>query len=467
MVLEFVNRVAEIKALEDCLAEPKPGLIRVYGRRRLGKTELLRRVVERRSGLYLLVEDADRPLVLASLAQQVARATGGLAVPFRDWRTFYQALPGLGFPFVVLDEFQNIIANDRQAVSQLQGEWDTTLRKTGPSIILCGSSVGMMQRITSRRPGPLFGRLSADLRLKPLSYGAVRLLYPRDSEEEKIRRFSVFGGTPFYHGHSVGRTLEQAVRRSFLDAPAPFQEEPQTLLRLELKAPVRYNSILYEIGQGTHQLRELESKVGVKAGGLGPYLDLLKSDLDLVRMEDPVCGVKRTARYVFSDPFFSFYYRFVFANRPRLELGRGAEVWQDIQAGLDAYVGLRFEAVATDLLTILNGRTWKGISIGFDQIGRWWNRVGDEIDIVAPGPKEVLVGEVKWSAKGVEPDLLETLLRKADRIERTDGRPVRPMVVTRGPISDAATTWLKEHHGMAFTLSDLTSAYQGLFPASA
>lgn len=462
--MKFVDRVQELQALEDQLDRGSAALVRVYGRRRLGKTELLRKLCERRGGMYLLVDDADPRQVLDSLARQVASEAGTLVRPYRDWDALLDHLSELQPPFVVLDEFQRLAANAPEAVTRLQDRWDRRLNEEGPSLVLCGSSVGMMQRITEGRQGPLFGRLTGDLRLRPFSYGAVRLLYPDLGEEERVHRFSVFGGTPHYHQFSVGSTLEEAVHRSFLETTAPFQEEPQSLLQLELKKPTRYNSILYEVGQGTHYLRELETKVGVGRGGLGPYLETLRDDLDLIDMEDPVCGKRRQARYVFADPFFAFYYRFIFANRPRVELGRSGAVWEEIEEQLDAHVGLQFEEVARQTLILMNGREVHGVPLAFDSIGRWWNRQGEELDVVAKGPDEVLAGEVKWGKGALGVEVVYETLRRIGLLERTDGLPVRPLFVARNGLTGEARATAEENHALVLTLEDIENLHEAHFP---
>lgn len=442
--MPFVDRFRELESLRTVLTDRRSALVRVYGRRRLGKTELLRRLCKEANGLYLLVDEADPPQQRDSLSRQVASQVRTPALPYPTWDAFFDHLRRLERKFVVLDEFQRMLATDREAVSRLQHHWDTTLRETGPSVVICGSSVGMMERVASKKAAPLFGRIAADLRLRPFGYSAVRLLYPGLSEVDRVRRYAVFGGTPYYHEFSLSRPLRDAVESAFLSAAAPLVEEPQNLLRMELQLPTRYNSILFEIGQGTHDLRGLESKVGVRKGGLGPYLDALRHELDLVRMEDPVCGVRRQARYVFDDPFFAFYYRFVFENRPLLEIGRGAAVWTRIEKSLDEFVGLQFERVAREALVLLNGDEWEGIPIEFEEIGRWWNRPGEEIDIVASGGTEILAGEVTWSKNQMSLETLRHLEVKAPKIEQIRGRPVRFVLVSRngferGLIAEAKT----------------------------
>lgn len=457
--MRFVNRFRELEDLRKVLRNRRPVLARVYGRRRLGKTELLRRLCKEERGLYLLVDEVDSPQQRDSLSRQVASEVGTLAMPYPSWDAFFDHLRQLDRKFIVLDEFQRMLSTDRQAVSRLQHHWDSTLRETGPSIVLCGSSVGMMERVTAKRAAPLFGRVAADLRLRPFGYAAVRLLYPELSEEDRVRRYAVFGGTPYYHEFSVDRPLKEAVESAFLSSTAPLVEEPQNLLRMELQLPTRYNSILFEIGQGTHDLRGLEGKVGVRKGGLGPYLETLRHELDLVRMEDPVCGVRRQARYVFDDPFFAFYYRFVFENRPLLEIGRGTAVWARIEKELDEFVGLQFERVAREALVLLNGSEWRGISVDFDEIGRWWNRQGEEIDIMATGKSEVLAGEVTWSKNPMSLGVLRRLDMKSVKIERLGGRPIRFVLVSRSGFEPELTAEARSKGAMLLDLEALREVF--------
>ncbi len=461
--MRFANRLVELEELRRIFRRPKPSLVRVYGRRRLGKTELLRKLCREERGLYLLFDEADPPQQRDSLSRQVATETGSLLIPYPSWDAFLDHIRELDRNLVVFDEFQRVLASDPQVVSRLQHHWDSTLREVGPSIVLCGSSVGMMQRVTAKRTAPLFGRLAADLRLRPFGYSGARLLYPKMAEDDRVRRYSVFGGTPYYHDFSMDRSLEEAVRSAFLSPTAPLIEEPQNLLRLELQSPTRYNSILFEVGQGTHDLRSLESKVGVKRGGLGPYLETLRHELDLIRMEDPVCGIKKQARYVFDDPFFAFYYRFVFENRPLIELGRFAQVWQRIEKQLDEFVGFQFERVAKEALVLLNGSTYAGVPIDFEEIGRWWNRPGEEIDILASGRTEVLAGEVTWSRSPMGLDALRRLEMKVKFVERLRGRPVRFVFVSRSGFDSKLVSEATRQQALLFDLPGLGQVFDRLY----
>lgn len=458
--MEFVNRQAELESLRGALSASGPALIRVYGRRRLGKTEILQKLTKELGGVYLLIDDADTSQVLASLSRQIAVETDSLPVPFRSWDDFYEHLiKNVSDRFVIMDEFQRLVENDRQAITRLQDQWDRRLRRSGPSIVLCGSSVGMMQRLTGGRKGPLFGRLTSDLRVRAFDYAAVRLLYPEADEMERVRRYAVFGGTPFYHQFSVGRALPDAIRGAFLEPTSPLRDEPQSLLQFELKSHTRYNSILSEIGNGTHKLSELEQKIGVKHGGLGPYLEVLKHDLDLVAMEEPVCGMKKQNRYVMTDPFFAFYYRFVFRDRPRLELGRIDAVLADIMKELDGHIGRHYEEVVRQALIRANGSKIDGIEIDFERIGRWWNKTGEELDLVAVGKREILAGEVKLGARPAGPEILHEIRRKSDLMEKAEGKPVRPVIAARGGLTPAALAAARDAKAIVLSPDTIASIF--------
>ena len=462
--MRFVDREEDLEALRRTL-DHGPSLIRVYGRRRLGKTEMLTRLCRERRGTYLLVEEGDLGHQLRSLAHQLPPSGGPLPSPFPTWPEVLERIAKLRTPFVVLDEFQRLVRKGSPLESQLQHHWDSVLSKRGPSLVLCGSSVGMMRRLTRRPQAPLFGRLHADLHLRPLGYAAVRELYQRAPEEERIRRYAVFGGTPFYHTFSVGRGLDEALTDALLSRGAPLLDEPLNLLRLEIGTPDRYHSLMEEIGRGTHDLPALEASFRTPSGRLTPYIALLRDDLDLIRMENPVGGPKKRARYVFADPFFAFYYRFVPEVRPLIEAGSAADALVRIQEGLEAHVGRVFERVAAEALMRLNGSAWRGVKIEFQEIGRWWSRRGEEVDLVARGGAEVLAGEVKWGGGPMKPGVLWSLERKADGLDRPAAMPLRFVFASRHGFTAAMRREAGARGAILFDLADLTEVFSRARPS--
>lgn len=454
--MDFVDRTRELAALRTAL-DARPALVRVYGRRRLGKTELLWKLCREKGGTYLLAHELEPALQLESLAEQLAASAGGPSSAPAGWEGLFERLRPLAGGFVVIDEFQRLMRPGISIESRIQHRWDLEFSKRGPSLVLCGSSVGMMRRLTKRRAAPLFGRLTADLHLRPLDFAAVRLIYPSLGLEDAVRRYAVFGGTPHYHRFSARHGLAEAIDAAFLAPQAPLADEPLDLLRMEIAIPDRHYSILQEIGRGTHSLGDIEAALQLKTGRLSPYITTLRDDLDLVRAEAPVCGVQRRSRYVLSDPFFRFYYRFISKRRALLEVGEPDLVRAAVARDLEAHVGEVFEDVVLEAFRRLNGRSWKGVKIEFEELGRWWNRRGEEVDICARGETEVLAGEVKWGGGPMKPGVLWALERKVRQMERTGGLPVRLVFASRGGFSAAFHREAERRGALLFDMADLNA----------
>ena len=453
----FVGRQTELHDLDAVLRRPVPQMVRVYGRRRLGKTVLLQELVRQHEGLYFEVEEGEKALHLETLSEQLALQLSRTAHPYRSWDDFLDELEESRRRVVVFDEFQFLLTPRSGLAGRLKDRWDRVWRKSGPSVIVCGSSVGMMQHLTHGRSGPLFGRLTADAHIRPMRYAAVREFYPGLPEEEKVGRYGVFGGTPFYHSLGLAGTLEEAIRRTMLEEYPPMLDEPGQVIRTELRSPARATSILAALGAGRRNLHDLETKVGVQPGGLNWYLPILEEDLDLVRPELPVDERRKLTRYIISDPFFEFYYRFVAPNRAAIEAGQGSVVWKSIQEGLEGYLGRVFERVVREILESARGRTLKGEKFDYEKLGPWWDRAGNEIDLVALGPKELWAVEVKWSSKPVDARGVGELLSKLPQLESRFHRGTRLLVVARNGCTKEAEEMLRKRHGLTLNLQDLAS----------
>ncbi|MDE1822140.1 MAG: ATP-binding protein [Euryarchaeota archaeon] len=448
----FIGREAELRSLQEDLSKDRPQLVRILGRRRVGKSELLHQLLRGTPGLLLVVPETDQATALETLAAQLSAQLRQNVGPYRSFSDLFDDLETRVPRLVVLDEFQHAMELGVGVESEIQLRWDRRWKEHGPNLILCGSSIGMMQRLVRGR-APLFGRVLHHLHLRPLPYAHAREFHEGLSEEDRIRRYAVFGGVPYYQSLSVGGTLEQAVRRTLLRPQGALVEEPERILTQEFREPARYHGILQRLAQNPQGLGDLETSLRVPKGGLGWYLASLTRDVDLVRHEQPVLGKKRLGRYQLLDPFFRFYYRFVSERFDLVELGREDRLWELIEEGLESYVGRVFEDVVLQILA--QAREVNGHVHRFDQIGRWWDRRGEEIDVVSAGPSEVWVGEVKWSDRDLGEDLVQRLLAKARLLPIPSPQAWRPFIVSRGELSRAAQALLERKGGFWLDLVGL------------
>lgn len=461
----IAGRDCELEDLRRRLDSKRPQFIRVFGRRRVGKTALLRELLSNRPGLYFNVDEAEPRVVLDALAAQLAAQIHREPRSYRDWTEFLEDARRTGAPLIVFDEFQNLLRAGQGVESRFQHVWDWTWQHEGPSLIVSGSSIGVMRRLTSRKGAPLFGRLTADLHLRPLPYAEARRLLEGLPEHERMRRFAIFGGTPHYLRFAAGGTVRQSLQAAFLSAAAPLLNEPSELLRTELRDSARYASVLHAIGHGASRLEEIESKAGLARGGASYYLGVLQNNMDLVSYEAPVLGRGRFGRYVVDDPFFSFYYRFVSDLRNLVEQHREKEMLALVERDLEAHVGRIFEQVVRETLT--RAPTVAGMSTSFvRRAGGWWNRVGEEIDLVLAGEGEVWAGEVKWSDRPEGPSLIHRLREKLRNVEKLGSARVRPFVVCRGGVTREAKDLLSSLGGFSLDLADLVHLLEAPTPPS-
>ena len=162
-------------------------------------------------------------------------------------------------------------------------------------------------------------------------------------------------------------------------------EEPEFLLREELREPRVYKLILKGISLGYETLGELVSFTGLDRGNISRYLDVLER-LDLIAYELPY-GRRKRGRYYIRD---NFWFRFIYPNLADLELGLVEEVWGKIERELNAYYGRMFERLVREMLRL------KILDLGQRKVARWWHR-GEEIDAIAELENGLLFVEVKWS----------------------------------------------------------------------
>ncbi|MFH1285407.1 MAG: ATP-binding protein [Candidatus Micrarchaeota archaeon] len=426
MTKAFYDRKEELAFFTKKLNTLKTGeMIIFYGRRRLGKTRLIEQFLESCKGsaktLYLFINIQSEQELRQSIARDIFEQCGEKVV-IEAWRDLFLYLKSScegRRTVVIIDEFQRLKTIAPGFITELQHQWDSALKNSPLMLILVGSSIGMMKKIAISPQGALYGRKTAQMQLAPFRYVDFREAFTDKSEEEKFELYSVFGGTPYYMELALKHaSLEDAITEEVLAKQAPLREEPKSLLEFELKVTARYNSLLHAIGKGKQSLKEICDKVGIKRTTLPSYLTDLQELLALVERRQPLFGKKNLGRYELKDNFFKFWYLFVMPHSSSLELGNTRPPLEDIKANLPAHVGACAEDIIRELFVLYNHSEIKGVKLEFENIGAWWDRNGNEIDLAIDGKNELLLGEVKWTNKPVGVEVLEALLKKAELIRK-------------------------------------------------
>ncbi len=417
----FVDRRAELANLEARYSSGRAELFVLYGRRRVGKTELLRHFCAGKPHIFFIATlsaDLDQ---LASFSQEIWRYTHDEApsgFSFPSWEAAFRALADLpGRPIVVLDEFTYLMSGNKAIPSLLQKTWDDILRKGQIFLVLCGSYVGMMKRDILGYQAPLYGRRTGSYLLPPLALPAAVAFFPGYTLLQQIEAWAVLGGMPYYlTAFSDQIDIFANIRRHVLDNQGTLRREPQLLLMEELREPRNYFSVLRAIAQGATRLNEisLAARVG-DAATTARYLDILQ-DLRVVTRSVPATESRpeksKRGLYRITDAFLRFWFRYVHPNQGALDLDLAdAVLAQRVRPTFDQFVSYAFEEAARAHVA----RLARAGELGFlpERVGSWWDR-GAEVDVVAVSDADgaLLLAECKWSANPVGTDIWEDLRRK-------------------------------------------------------
>ena len=443
----------------------KGELIILYGRRRLGKTRLVKKFMDgigdKSKALYLFVNTQEESQIKKDFSSDILEQAGD-SVKIVDWKDFFSYLDATaqkGKICVVIDEFQRTKITAPAFITQLQNQWDSRLKNGKIMLILVGSSIGMMTKIARRGAGALYGRKTGQMQLQPFTYSDFRQMFPALSEEKKVEWFAVFGGTPYYLelAKADSHDLAKAIEKTVLQKAAPLREEPKNLLEFELRKIARYNSILHAIAAGKQTVKEIADAVGVEQASLPVYLSSLDNLLGLVEKKDPMFGRKNAGRYVLRDNFFRFWYRFVLNQASLLELERTDKALQTIMEQLGSYVGPEYERVAIELFKAYNGSKIGNLELDFEKIGSWWDKRGNEIDIVFENKGELVLGEVKWTADLAGRDVLESLMKKASLVNRPGKR--RFVLVSKNGFTEGCLKLAQETGTLTLDLKDMRALF--------
>ena len=404
----FIGRDREIVAITRILTSRQPALVVVYGRRRVGKSTLLRQVIRRLNAIYYQatrVADADNQDLFK---RAIAGVCGNDPVldGLRGWESIFhhlaQAAQRQHEPLiVVLDEFPYLCEGNDGVPSIVQKVWDGIREQRVPLIlVLCGSRISFMETLLAER-NPLHGRQSAEFAIQPLTYREAAAFVPRWPVEDRLRLFGVFGSMPYYLSLlDPTAPLAANIQRLLLDDGAPLREEPIHLLQAELNQIARYASILRAVADGCTHLKDIAGRV-LSSSESGSSLTSYLATLQRLRLISAVHSLdvrdperRRNARYYLEDPFLAFYYRFVLPNLSAIQAGHGRAVYRDaIAPQLDPYMGEWFEVICRQWVRFYAGERLPAVA---KNVGKIW---ASDYDIDVAGELldgTAVAGECKW-----------------------------------------------------------------------
>jgi AAA+ ATPase superfamily predicted ATPase len=425
----FVNRAAELNWLNKRWRSKEAEFLVVYGKRRVGKTALLKEFLQGKAGVYSL---ADRRPEREQLREIAARLGAHFQDPligrkgFDTWLEAFEFLaahlrPGktmaAGRLALILDEYPYLVENNSATSSLFQKGWDETLQRLPLTLVLCGSSMAMMESETLAHRAPLYGRRTGDLLVRPLDFAGVRQFLPkRRPFAHAVEAYAVLGGMPGYlRQFDFDRDALDNIRDQILTPGTFLFREVDFLLKEELREPRNYLAILRAISQGRRKFGEIANETGLGKNILHKYLHVLE-DLQLIERDVPITEKapqkSRRSLYGLQDPFVAFWFACGYPYVSDLELGETRPALRRVRELMPHLLGRAYERIARETL-----RRSEGLPFSLHQIGHWWDDQA-EIDVVGLNAEAnaILFGEVKWSERPIGTDIYRQLVGKARRV---------------------------------------------------
>jgi len=393
VVQQFIDRERELEFLEEKYRENKAQLIVLYGRRRVGKTELVKQFIKDKEAIYHLSTNDGIQNNVKRLKEAFARLTGknyfiSLNVSLDELLIYFGDEISNRRVVLAIDEFQYLTEADKSVISQVQRAWDEKLSSTRLYLLITGSSVGMMENEVLSSRSPLYGRRTGSWKLSKLPFPALSSFFPGKNIEELIKIWSVVDGIPFYILQlDPSLSIEENIRRKIMEKGNVLYDEPLYLLREEFKEQRVYLSILRAISQGYNTISKISEVTGLDKGNLTSYLDRLEEN-EIVERVIPY-GKKR-GWWEIKDNFFDFWFKFVYENISDLEIDRVEEVMERINLG--QYFSLKFEKLIRELIK----EKLIPLPFKFEYVGKYLHK-GEEVDVIAEGKEVLFMAEIKWS----------------------------------------------------------------------
>ncbi len=424
----------------------------IIGRRRVGKTALVREFLKNEGGIYLFIEVKDESLIFQD-AEMAFEPVLGFRPRISSWEEMFDMV-GKNRLIIVLDEFQNLLQVNRSAFSKIQGIWDRVEGNGGVLLIAVGSYTGMMKKIFTDAKEPLFGRAESIIPLRPFTFLQTSEFLEKlgiGSIKKKIEIYSVLGGVPRYL-LQAGRVKNDILWELFYSSMAPLRDEGKNLLVLEFGKEHRgYFSVLEAVSRGKSTQKEITDYTGMPKDTVGKYIFELTNEYELLRKVEPVPLLrKKMGRYRIGDNFYSFWFRFVYSKESLVEIDPN-RARKEGESELPEHIGRIFEDIIRELVVS------KGV-FKADAIGPWWNRKGDEIDLVALNEKkkEILFAEVKWRNRPAGWNVVEGLMEKKELVKwNKEERKERFLIVSKSGFTKKCIERMDDKGIMHWDLRDV------------
>ncbi|MDR0287888.1 MAG: ATP-binding protein [Clostridiales bacterium] len=418
----FIGRQKELNTLKRQYEKNEFTFIPVYGRRRVGKTQLIEEFIRDKKAIFFTGVNKE---LYRDQIFRLSRAifdNSEFAPVFNDFDkaldTVYLTAQNEKLIFVI-DEFPYLASANESVVSVLQQFIDLKFLKTNMMLILAGSSMSFMENQVLSTQSPLYGRRTGQIKLLPVDFQTSRAFVPKLAKVDQAVIYGVTGGIPKYLSlFNDNLSLDENLTTQFFDKDEYLFEEPVNLLKQEYTDHSLYQAIITAIASGGSQMKDIKGRTGEESSTIATYIKSLL-DTGIIKKEVPVMDKpeSRKTLYRLDDGMFRFWYRFVYPNVSLVALNKGDLVYNRIKPQISDFMGETFEKICIEYMWSM----YDSLPFQFQNIGRWWGNNPDlksqsEIDFLAysENREQAIFGECKWRNEPLDKSIIDELTVKCN-----------------------------------------------------
>ena len=418
----FIGRDNELNTLNKLYNSGKFEFVVIYGRRRVGKTALISEFTKDKDTIFFTGVETNAKQNLDNFSRCIMEYNTGIAAhssfsSFQSALEYVFELAKTKRIVLAIDEYPYVARASKSLASTLQFLIDKNKDNSKLFLILCGSSMSYMEDHVLAYKAPLYGRRTAQFKIRPFDFFEACRCFTNLSGTDKALAYGIVGGTPQYLMMlDDNLSIEENIKNTHLNPISSIFEEPNNLLKQEVREPAIYNAVITAIATGSSRMNEISSKIDEDTSVCATYIKNLIA-LGIVKKESPY-GEKSSRKTIYSieDNMFRFWYRFVPENTSIISRGATDLAYRRISSELPSYMGGVFEDICRQYLweLLLEGKC----AVNFSDIGRWWGtnpktRSQEEIDIIGADKDTALFGECKWTNEKADLGVLETLVERS------------------------------------------------------
>lgn len=456
---KFIDRFSEKEKLDKEYKRKGSSFVVLYGRRRLGKTTLIKEFIKDKNALFFMASEELESQNIDKLKELVADFCDNNMLrnaKITNWEDLFETFikhDTKEKKILVIDEFQYLSKKNSAFPSIFQRIWDEYFENENVMLILCGSIINMMENQILNYGSPLYGRRTAQIKLKQIKFKYYSEFFIGLSDQELIELYSVTGGVPKYIELFDGNgNIYDMISENILNRESFLYEEPNFLLSKEVYEIGTYFSIIKTIAKGNHKLSKIASNLSISQSSISGYLKTL-SDLDIIKREVPITEKNpeksKKGLYIIKDNYIEFWFKFVYPYMSYIEMDKLKYVESKIKQNIiDNHISYVYEDIAQE--TLLEYATTEEIGFEILKIGKWWNS-DTEIDIVAinDDTKDIVFGECKYTKSKVGVDVFYNLIEKSKKVDwNLKNRRAKYVIFSKNGFTDNLIDLSKENNNI-------------------